>query len=241
MKWFMATISVLFASSVLADAELRFDDGSEILISDGRVMFGDDDSSIIYPGSGTTMTVLEHENRRYMIIDEEFVDSVSEQMEAAMAEVQSQLAMLPPEQRERMQAMLKQRMPGARPEVAAREFRSSGRSEEVSGFTCTSGELFKDGEKELEICVSSPGKLGMSKKDYKSLLAAFSAMSSLVGKFSPGAGELFDLEVVGGVPIRSNNFALDKESRLVWANFEKVDAKRLAVPDDYEQRDPTGM
>jgi len=241
MKWFLATVSILFSASALADAELRFDDGSEILISDGRVMFGDDDSSIIYPGSGSTMTVLEHERRRYMVIDEDFVDSVSVQMEAAMAEVQQQLAMLPPEQRARMQEMLQQRMPGQKPEASEREFRSTGRSEKVSGFTCITGELFKNGKKESELCVSDPDELGMSKKDYKALIAAFSAMSSLVGRFSPGTDEIFDLEVVGGVPIKSNNFDAEKESSLVWANFGKLDKKRLAIPADYEQKDPTDM
>lgn len=241
MKCLYATLLTLLAQAVLADAEMRFDDGSEILISDNRVMFGDDDTSLIYPGSGTTLTVLDHKNRSYMVIDEAFADSVSGQMKAAMAQVESQLAMLPPEQREQMKEMMKARMPGANARPVVQEFRSTGRKQEVIGVTCETGELFRDGKKELELCISDPARLGMSKKDYKALSAAFSAMSSLVGRFSPSTGELFDLDVIGGVPVISNNLSNETENRLSRANFDNVDEQRLMIPDDYEKQDPPGM
>lgn len=241
MKLAVTFIGLLLSSAALADAELRFDDDSQVLIKDGRVLFGDADASIIYPGSGTSMTVVEHENRSYMIIDKDFANNVSAQMEAAMSAVESQLASLPADQQARMRAMLKERMPGAKAETSTYEFRASGKDQKISGFSCRGGDLLKDGEKEGELCVSKPGELGMSKEDFKALGAAFGAMQSLVGQFAPGAGQILDIDVIGGVPIMSNSFDSDKQSRLVSANFGKVDAERLSVPKDYQQKDLPDM
>ena len=134
--------------------------------------------------------------------------------------------------------MLKQQMPGNKEEASAREFRLSGKKQEVSGFSCATGDLYKDGEKEVEMCISTAAELGMSMKDYEALRNAFATMSSLIGQFAQGAEKVFDLEVIGGVPVMTNNLDNEQASRLVWASFEKVDAKRLSVPASYRQKDP---
>ena len=239
MRLILTIALLLVAAGALADTEMRFEDGSQVLVKDGRVAFGDADTVIIYPGSGTTMTVVEHGNRQYMIIDEEFAGGMASQMQAAMAQMQEQLASLPPEQRAMMQEMLKQRMPAAQKEEAVREFRRSGKRQKVAGISCAAGELIKDGEKEFELCISSPDELGMPNRDYKALRSAFAAMSELVGKFAPGNDKVFDLEVIGGIPIVSRSADGNQDSRLASASFESIDAARLEVPAGYQQKDPS--
>lgn len=238
MKFIVTLIIALLSSAAAADTELRFDDGSEVLIKGGRVLFGDDDVSIIYPGSGTTMMVLEHDSREYMELDEDFVGAVSEQMEAAMAEVQAQMEFLPPEQRAMMKAMLEEKMPGRKTQAPEREYRKSGKKQKILTFDCVQGALYADGEKEVEMCVSNPADLGMSKADYESLRAAFAAMSSLVSQFVPGNDTVVDLEMIGGVPVMSNSLGKEQENRLVWLSAEKLDGQRLAIPEDYRKKDP---
>lgn len=242
MKSVVTALALLAAGMALADTELTFDDGSKVLVKGDRVLFGDADTNIIYPGSGTSLTVVEHSKQRYMIIDEEFADSVSSQVDAAMAQMQAQLAQLPPEQRAMMEQMMKDRMPAMQGEKSVQEFRRTGRSIEIAGFECDEGELLKNGKREFTMCISSPKEIGMPAADYRALGAAFKAMADLVGKFSPGTSEMFNLELIGGVPIMSDDQDGDNDSKLESASFASIDEERLKVPENYRQHDPaSGM
>ncbi len=242
MKSVFTAVLLLATGFVYADTELTFDDGSKVLVKGDRVLFGDDDTNIIYPGSGTTMTVVEHSKQRYMIMDEEFADSVSTQVDAAMAQMQAQLAQLPPEQRAMMEQMMKDRMPNMQGEKAVQEFRRTGRKQEIAGFECVEGELLKNGQREFIMCISSPDEIGMPRSDYEALRSAFAAMADLVGKFSPNTGEMFNLELIGGVPIMSDDQDGDNDSKLKSVSFDTLDEERLSVPENYRQHDPaSGM
>ncbi len=226
------------SGNIFADTELRFDDGSEVLIKGSKVLFGDRDNSIIYPGDGYSMTVLEHDKRRYMVVDEAFADSVSTQIDAAMAQVEEQLAQLPPEQRAMMRSMLENRMPKQNREPPQQEFRRTNTIRTIAGYECVEGALITDGEQEFTMCISQASEIGMPAGDYAALRKAFAAMSKLVAKFSPGTEQMFNLDLIGGVPIMSRDSSGQEDSRLVSASFAAIEATRLEIPADYKQHDP---
>ena len=49
---------------------------------------------------------LDHKDKKYMVMDEAMLESMGEQVSAAMKEMEAQLAQLPPEQREMMKQMM---------------------------------------------------------------------------------------------------------------------------------------
>ncbi len=102
---------IFVTSNGLADTLLVFDDGSRVMIRQGSVLFGDEENGFLYPGTGDAMTAIDWRDKTYMVIDKEFTSSLSDQMDAAMAQMEAQLAQLPPEQRAMMREMLKDKMP----------------------------------------------------------------------------------------------------------------------------------
>ena len=233
----LAIVLASVSAAALADTEFKFDDGSHVLVKNNRVLFGDGNTGMLYPGSGDSLTVIEYSNRRYMVLDKEFAASMSDQISAARAQMEAQLAQLPPDQRAMMKNMLKDRMPQSA-HTSKRQFRHTGGKQRVAGFSCKDGELLKDGKTEFEVCIASAKEIGMSAADYGALRSAFLAMSGIVEQFSPGNSNMFDLDLIGGVPVISSNRNGEQDNRLVSASFDDVDAARLEVPADFEQQDP---
>lgn len=242
MKSVATLVFILVSICASADTELSFDDGSTVLVRDSKVLFGDADTSILYPGSGSAMTVIDHPRQRYMVIDEMFADTMSSQITAAMAQLEAQLAQLPPEQRAMMQQMMKDRLPDRGARQPQRQFRRTGGEQKIAGFTCQEGELTRDGQPEFKVCIASAGDIGMPDDDFEALSAAFRAMSGIVERFAPGSEKIFDLDLIGGVPVISTDADGAQNSRLISVSFEAIDAVRLEVPEGYARQDPaTGL
>lgn len=238
----MRFLSMLFLASVaghaMADTNLVFDDGSAVLIRQGRVLFGDDENGFLYPGSGSAMTAIEWRNETYMVIDENFTAALSGQMDAAMAQMEAQLAQLPPEQRAMMREMLKNQMPAMSDTASQqRSYKATGKRGEVAGIKCSKGQMLLNGEPEHEVCTASASELGMPDEDYAALRAAFKTMLGLAKEFRRGGDLAIDLESVDGIPISSRQLAGGKGSRLVSVSTAKIAAERLVVPGHFKARD----
>lgn len=238
MKTLISALMLLAGMAALADTTITYDDGSKVLVKDDMVMFGDAEGGVLYDGEKNTMTMIQHQQKQYMVMDEAFADSVSGQISAAMKQMEAQLAQMPPEQRAMMEKMMRERMPGSAQKVH-HEFRQTGSSQEIAGYDCDDGELLKNGKVEVQLCVASVRELGIPKDDYESMGAAFTAMAALVEKFSMGGEEMFSLELIGGVPVQSTDPGGHQNSRLAEISFDSIDDQQLAIPADYERKDPT--
>lgn len=242
MKFLAMLFLTCIASHGLADTTLIFDDGGSVLISKGRVLFGDDESGFLYPGSGDAMKAIDWRDKSYMVIDKDFTSDLSDQMDAAMAQMEAQLAQLPPEQREMMREMLKDKMPALTGSAQQqRSYRKTGKTREIAGFKCREGQVLLNGSPEHETCIASPKEIGMPDEDYAALRNAFKAMANIAKEFRQASDMMFDLEEMEGIPVSSRQLANgEEEDRLVSVSTAKIAAERLTVPADFVEKNPRG-
>jgi hypothetical protein len=172
---------------------------------------------------------------------------VNEQVSAAMQQMQAQLANLPPEQREMMERMMKDRMPNlaAMAQAAAPTMRiEEGGRQSVGSYTCTDYTMFADDNKVQEMCAA----------DYDDVPGAedvAAALSSMQGFFqslrdavqSPllsGMQNPFDLMTqIDGFPVRTRvyiNGTMQQEMTLSNVEQRNIEASLFAVPAGYEER-----
>ena len=127
-------------------------DLSRLQIADGNVAMEVDSEAtgtMIFRGEDRTMIAIDHERRTYIEIDEQTLEGLAAQMNAAMAQMEQMLANMPAEQRAMVERMMEQGgMPGMEmpglvdlPEI---EIRDTGRSETQAGYSTRVWEVFED-------------------------------------------------------------------------------------------------
>jgi hypothetical protein len=181
-----------------------------------RVNISDADgkrSSVLFltDGGRERMVMLDPARNEYREMDRQSMEQVSQQLQGAMAQMQSQLQNLPPEQRARIEQMMKGRMgqAGAAPVRTAYTAKGSG---SVSGFPCTKYEGARGGEKVAELCAAKPADVRFSPTDFQVFekMREFSGnlMSGLANSM-PFNNRLADLAQPGydGFPIQQTSYS----------------------------------
>jgi hypothetical protein len=131
------------------------------------------------------------------------VDRIGSQMSGAMALMQEQMKNLPPEQRERMEALMRGRgLAGAA--AVKTEYRRNG-TDKVGKWTCDKYDGYKKDEKVSEICTVAPATLGLTLADFditKQAAQFFQQLAPQTGEqqmFSIGGAD----QGFSGIPVRS--------------------------------------
>jgi hypothetical protein len=169
-------------------------------------------SSILFltDGGRERMVMLDTARNEYREMDRQSIEQVSEQLQGAMAQMQSQLQNLPPEQRARIEQMMKGRM-GQTARAPVRTTYSANGSGTVSGFTCTKYEGIRAGEKVAELCAAKPADVHCSTADFQ----VFDKMREFSGNLISGLtnmplnNRLVDLVQPGydGFPIQQTSYS----------------------------------
>jgi hypothetical protein len=188
-----------------------------------------DSKTMIFDGTRQVLDIVNKDSKTYREMTKADVDRLGEQMSGAMAQMQAQMANLPPEQRARIEAMMKGR--GMNPAAAAAskpEYRKVG-TDKVGRWTCDKYDVYESGQKAGDVCTVSPSALGLSDSDFavtKQLQSFFAAFL----KFVPPAqaSQMFTLgsfaaEGLTGIPVRRTEANGD--------SMELSDITRQNVPD----------
>lgn len=233
-----ALMLLLFAAPMAAaDATLEFDDGSVILVKDGRARIGDEESFMLYDDSAESILSVDTNEQAYMAMD---AATMRDMQAASMAMIERQmeqaLASMPPEQREayreQMESMMRSQGMAPEAEGPASQVRATGESDEVSGFGCREHEVVStgDGTVEQRLCVASADELGISESDFATLAAAMQTMIEVSGTMHE-----MDLEKLGGIPVRTVDTEEGETAHVVEVSTDRVPAERLQVPDGYRE------
>lgn len=223
---------LLLPAAVLADVEMRYSDGTVGLVSDGRVMFGDDDNKVLFEPGADAMIVIDYRDRTWMRLEPGFVSDMAAQMKSQM---DAMLAGMPPEQRAMVEAQMQGMMPQMQTEMPKMELRRTGASDEVAGYDCDEAEVrFDDGTVEELICIATAGELGIPSSDVDALISAMQGMAEMAS-LNPDSSPQADFSALGGLPIRSRSRDGSHASELVSLDTSSIDAARLRVPDGYRE------
>jgi hypothetical protein len=191
-----------------------------------------------------TLYVVEPAERRYTALDREAVAGAAGQMGAAMAQVQKQLASLPPEQRKMMEQMMGGKLPGTAPARPPLEARDLGRDETVDGRSCRVWELARGGKVENQVCVVAFSALP-GQEDLLGVMRQINElMQPMVEVFEGFGGMSDDAEAVAavqGFPVLWRDFddgrPNGRETVLKSWREEAIPADLLQVPAGFQQRE----
>ena len=209
---------------------------------------GRGDSSIVFDANANVMRILQHSEKVYFQIDEKTSDRLTKQMEAARAQMEAQLAKMPPEQQAMMKKLMEQQgltPPGGKtskkPEIPST--RKTGKSDTVHGVPCTIYQIERKGSVVGESCVANWSDLTIERRDIAVMekFAKFQMkMTEAMGSaFSQGQHPFATMDLSNGLPIRARTASLGAagwESSL--ASIQKTDPSPdiFSIPPGYEQK-----
>ena len=160
----------------------------------------------IFDGTRQVMLMVNETNKTYSEITKADVDALSGQVSAAMAQMQDAMKNMPPEQRARIEAMMKGRMGGAGAAVGASkpEYRKTGTGK-VGKWACDKYEGYTNGQKTIELCTVDPKVLGLSTTDFAVTKDFAEFFSKLLPASAAQAFTVGSLEQQGfsGVPVQT--------------------------------------
>jgi hypothetical protein len=167
------------------------------------------------------------------------------QVDSAMAQMQQQLANLPPEQRRMMEQMMQGRgMPGmtAPPQVV---YRQTG-SDKVGQWSCTKYEGTANGQKVVEVCTVDPKEFELSPADFDVARQLTEFMKTLLPEAAEGAfmnGTVQD-QGFAGVPVRRTSFrdgAVESVTETAEFRKEAIPAAVFETPAGFRKEAMPGM
>ena len=219
-----------------------------------RMTMAGQNTDAIYRGDRREMVIVNHGSKSYMVMDEKTMSQLAGRMSQAMSQMEQMMQSMPPEQRARMEEMMKGRgMPMPSQAAAPAEVRSTGETATHSGFSTTKYEIYRDGRKIQELWVTPWNNIdgfAEARPVFESMAEFFEGMVASLGPLGGGAaadGQAFRyMRELAGFPVVTQNFdeggAPTSRSTLLAVRRETIPAARFQPPADYQQQSlPTGM
>jgi len=180
--------------------------------------------TVIFDGGRQVMWMIDASRRTYNEMTKADVDRMGGQLSDAMAEMQKQMANMPPE----VQAMMRGRgMPGVAGAPARSEYRRAG-SDRVGTWTCDKYDVYRNNQKTGEICTVAPSALGFTPADF----AVTRQLADFFQRLMPqGADRLFAIgteqaQGYNGVPVKHPGKVLYLDQSGAGPNSPSVSLKR---------------
>lgn len=245
-----AGVAVEMVSRNMADnaterSQIYAQDGFLRLDSDGGPYSAD--VSLIFDGD--SFLVMDHADQSYIIMDKAMLTEISDKMNAAMAQMEAQLATLPPEQRAMAEEMMKNQMGavmGTQESPEPPRVEKTG-SSEWQGRSCTQFDVFEGEVKTQEICSAPLDSVDGAVE----MMTTYQEMAKFVKDLSeslPGPlGSSFNdhpgmvAELIGGFPVRTIEYSMGAPAREVTMESiteKALDSSFFEAPADYRRADP---
>jgi hypothetical protein len=194
---------------------------------------------IIFDAAAQVVRIIDPERKTYTEMTKTDVDRLSGQMAGAMAQIQEQMKNLPPEQRERMEAMMRGRgVAGAIPAPVKTEYRRNG-TDKAGKWTCDKYDGYQNNQKVSEICTVAPATLGVTAADFDIARQAARFFQQL----SPqNADQMFSIggteQGYSGIPVRST-ISIGQQpitTELTEVVRKTFSDESYAVPDGFQKQ-----
>src|SRR6266498_1182646 len=216
---------------------------SEIVASTGRPQ------TVVFDGAAQVLRIIDDEGKTYTEMSKTDLDGMRGQMGAAMTQLQEQMKNMPPEQRARMEALMKGRgaaMPGA-PAATPTEYKKTG-TDKVGRWTCDKYEGTKNGEKVSEVCTVAPSALGFTAADFEVTRQLAEFFTSLIPQAAEGLFRIGSAtpnpNSFSVLPVRFVSFRggdIQTVSEMTDASRQDFPDTLFQVPAGYQKREYPGM
>jgi len=198
---------------------------------------------------GNTMVIVDDTDQTYITFDKATMEQLAKQIAAAMDRMKEQLAKLPPEQREQIEAqMAKTPGMGGADQKWEVEAVDTGKTDKVDGRACRVWDIKRNGELDDQWCVVPFAQLP-GKENFQAVFANFAKVFEEMAKSVPMLSGVMSNEFsaqakVGGFPVRSRayeNGKLGDQEQLVkvWRE-ESIPASQFEIPAGYKPKKMPG-
>jgi hypothetical protein len=252
-----------YSLAAFADSTLEFrvtENGEEpgklqsVQIKDGRILLkaaGGENLDLIYSTSPEQLSIIDHQKRTMMTLDENQVTRITQQVETVQPILQGfseQIAKLTPKQRAKWEGILGGKvsldtLAGGTQALPPASIIKTGKHKTVAGIACEQMKVVQGKTQTAELCLANAAKLKLAETDYTTLRALLAYYQRLVGGKAQVIAKQFGLNLpnvnlqhLQGIPVEmSGDF--DKKShklRLIRILASAITAENMQTPDGYQ-------
>jgi hypothetical protein len=191
-------------------------------------------------GDAKRFYVVEHAKKEYLVIDELTAEQQSEMQQRLKAQMDAQLARMPPEQRARIEASMNAAIDPTPRKVTFTYEKKKVPARKVNGFACQDYVVRKDGEVHGEGCFADWKAVGLDAEEFKQLMK--DALPTASMGLLPAMVESND--DAPGFPV--HRVVFDKqgqvltEATLKSVSKSKVPPARFELPKGYAEKQMPG-
>jgi hypothetical protein len=207
-------------------------------------------------GNKGEMTVVDHDRKSYMLMDDATVGDMAEKVSGAMSQMQAMLKNLPEAQRKAAEAMIRKRggaamgggAAGPKPVI---EVKATGQNDVVNNYPCAKHEVFRDGVKIRELCTTewsnidggseASGVFARMGEFAKALTEAFSKLPGADDNPNPYA----EMNFADGFPVHTVSLGKNGKKEEEWllksTRQEAIDPVEFQPPAGYKRMSMSGL
>lgn len=242
----VAAVSLCFAPVALADTKVTYESGgadaSSIAVQGDLVRWemtggSGDAHSMLYDNKKKKMSFVDLERKQIHEMDESTfakLRAMRAEMQPMMEQMRRQLKNMPPEQRrmmEKQMPQLKGMQGGGKSSVTARR----GKKTKIKGYPCQVVDMLFNDQALHQMCVAEPAAVGMSRRDYKTMLGMFEFMDKMA-QASPMAPKRFG-RMLKGVPVQMKDLGTGKVQTVKSVSNARLSKATFKLP-PYKRVDP---
>jgi hypothetical protein len=200
-------------------------------------------ATFLFDGVKQVIRIVNFEKRIYTEVTKADLDAAGQQMTETMARMQEQLKSLPPDQRARMEAMMKgSGMPGTTP-AAKMIYRKVG-TDTVGRWKCDKYDGYQNNQKMFELCTVDPAVLGFVAADFdvaRKLAEFFKQLRPQAADTMFSVGKIEE-QGFAGVPIKRVFSGAQQQSvtEMTQASRQTFPASTFEVPAGFQKQQFTG-
>ncbi|MGH1542699.1 MAG: hypothetical protein ACRBHB_19930 [Arenicella sp.] len=236
-----------------ADAQIAYKNSNDIqtaLIKKGKVLIqnaSDKNTEMLYNSANQTMTVIDHAEKSYMLLDAQTIEQLTSQLSGIKSAMKQQLDNLSPEQREQLSAFLGGISTETEtPTKTVISVKSKGKSSS-NGYACDDNSLLEDGAVVGSFCLANAVTLKINNADYQTMVSMQNFMFDMAQKAKSSLGDLGNqIPNLGGLKVNrvviSGNMNNEPENSFsLQSSSAKPVTATMSVPAGYRQQDTSSL
>ena len=155
------------------------------------------------------------------------------QMAEAMKQMEADMAKMPPEQRARMEQMMKQPMVMAQPAAPQITVQEKSQGEKAGQYVCTLYDVLTNGQRTQEVCAAPLDQALLQPPEYQTFQAMAEFYEPLRRNAPQGGWGVSGTSQIKGFPVRWRSYQGDKvvsEWEVVRAERRDLDSSLFTLP-----------
>ncbi len=189
---------------------------------------------MLYRDEEKTLYIIDDAQRSYHKVTRQMAQDMAERVSAMQAQIEQQMAMLPPQQREMMKSMMP-KLPDMAQQHSYR-VEKDGAPRQSGAYNCQPFTVYDNDQASELLCLAAVKDVGVAKADFELLKRMGETMSSLAAQF--GAGSMAAvLDKIDGLPVEHRKPGDSAPQAVLLSSGNKApEAARMSLPEGYSEK-----